>query len=95
MTFIHGGRDDIVDDQHRQNAYRLKQVLATYRKAEDLINIGAYVSGSNPKIDYAIEMFEKINSYLRQDIEETFAFQDSVDQMDLLFQEGTTKQPEI
>ena len=87
--------DDIVDDQHRQNAYRLKQVLATYRKAEDLINIGAYVSGSNPKIDYAIEMFEKINSYLRQDIEETFAFQDSVDQMDLLFQEGTTKQPEI
>ena len=82
--------DDIVDDQHRQNAYRLKQIMATYRRAEDLINIGAYVSGSNPKIDYAIEMFEKINSYLRQDIEETVMFQDSVEQMDLLFQDGAT-----
>ncbi len=82
--------DDIVDDQHRQNAYRLKQVMATYRKAEDLINIGAYVSGSNPEIDYAIEMFEKINSYLRQDIEETVIFEDSVGQMDLLFNDGTT-----
>lgn len=83
--------DDIVDDQHRQNAYRLKQVMATYRKAEDLINIGAYVSGSNPKIDYAIEMFEKINSYLRQDIEETVGFEDSVGQMDLLFNDGTSE----
>ena len=83
--------DDIVDDQHRQNAYRLKQVMATYRKAEDLINIGAYVSGSNPKIDYAIEMFEKINSYLRQDIEETVVFEDSVSQMDLLLHHGTSE----
>jgi flagellum-specific ATP synthase len=83
--------DDIVDDQHRQNAYRLKQVMATYRKAEDLINIGAYVSGSNPKIDYAIEMFEKINSYLRQDIEETVVFEDSVGQMDLLLNDGTSE----
>ncbi|MEX1349359.1 MAG: FliI/YscN family ATPase, partial [Desulfobacterales bacterium] len=50
--------DDIIDDQHKQNARRLKQILATYRKAEDLINIGAYVAGSNPKIDYAIKMFD-------------------------------------
>ena len=86
--------DDIVNDQHRQNANRLKQVMATYRKAEDLINIGAYVSGSNPKIDYAIEMFEKINSYLQQGIEETVAFQDSVDQIDRLFRDGTTEKTE-
>jgi flagellum-specific ATP synthase len=82
--------DDIVDDQHRQNAYRFKQVMATYRKAEDLINIGAYVSGSNSKIDYAIAMVEKINAYLQQHIEETVTFEDSVGQMDLLFQGGTT-----
>lgn len=82
--------DDIVDDKHRENAQRLKQVMATYRKAEDLINIGAYVSGSNPKIDYAITMFEKINAYLRQDIEETVIYEDSVGQMDRLFQDETT-----
>ena len=83
--------DDIVDDGHRQNAYRLKQVMATYRKAEDLINIGAYVSGSNPKIDYAITMVDKINAYLQQYITETVAFDDSVGQMEQLFESSTTK----
>jgi len=77
--------DDVVDEKHRQNAHRLKQILATYRKAEDLINIGAYVSGSNPKIDYAIEMIEKINTYLRQTIEETVIFEDSIAQLNALF----------
>lgn len=80
--------DDIVDDKHREKAHRLKQIMATYRKAEDLINIGAYVAGSNPKIDYAITMFEKINAYLRQDIEETVIFEDSVGQMEKLFEPG-------
>ena len=66
--------DDIIDGQHKQNARRLKHILATYRKAEDLINIGAYVAGSNSKIDFAIEMFDSITIYLRQTIEETVNF---------------------
>jgi flagellum-specific ATP synthase len=78
--------DDIVDQNHRQNANQLKQIMATYRKAEDLINIGAYVAGSNPKIDHAIAMHDKINDYLQQDIGETVKFEDSVAQMDLLFE---------
>jgi len=78
--------DDIIDDKHKQNARRLKQILATYRKAEDLINIGAYVAGSNPKIDYAIKMFEKITAYSRQAIEETVNFEDSIAQLDVLFE---------
>ena len=81
--------DDIVDEKHRQNAHGLKQILATYRKVEDLINIGAYVAGSNPKIDYAITMIDRINAYLRQDIGETVKFEDSVAQMDLLFENHT------
>jgi flagellum-specific ATP synthase len=81
--------NDIIDTEHKQNAHRLKQILATYRKAEDLINIGAYVTGSNPKIDYAIEMFEKITHYLRQTIEETVNFEDSIAQLDALFQHST------
>ena len=75
-----------VEFKHKQSAHKLKEILATYRKAEDLINIGAYVSGSNSKIDYAIEMIDKINAYLRQDIEETVFFDDSIAQLDLLFE---------
>jgi flagellum-specific ATP synthase len=60
---------DIVSLEHRQAAQKLKTIYATYKEAEDLINIGAYVKGSNPRIDYAISMIEKIRDYLRQDIE--------------------------
>jgi len=74
--------DDIIDEKHKQNAKRFKQILSTYRKAEDLINIGAYVAGSNPKIDYAIEMFDKITRYLRQTIEETVNYKDCIAQLD-------------
>jgi len=81
--------DDVIDDKHKQNARRLKQILATYRKAEDLINIGAYVAGSNPQIDYAINMFEKITNYSRQAVEETVNFASSVKQLDDLFIESS------
>jgi flagellum-specific ATP synthase len=54
-------------------------VLATYRKAEDLINIGAYAAGSNPKIDYAIRMIDPVNRYLRQGIDEAMTFEASID----------------
>jgi flagellum-specific ATP synthase len=77
--------DDIVDPAQRRLAGRLKETLAVFRKAEDLINIGAYVAGSNPKIDYAIKMIERINAYLRQDIRETVTFADSLAQLKALF----------
>lgn len=47
-------------------AGRLKNVLATYNEAEDLINIGAYKSGSNKNIDYAISKIDAVNEFLRQ-----------------------------
>jgi flagellum-specific ATP synthase len=78
--------DDIIDSEQRQYANKLKETLAVYRKAEDLINIGAYVAGSNPKIDYAIEMIEKINQYLKQDIDETTDFAESISQLAQLFE---------
>ena len=76
---------DIIDNGHKERSNQLKEVLATYRKAEDLINIGAYVAGSNPKIDFAIEILDRINAYLRQEIEETVFFEDSIAQLDALF----------
>ena len=81
---------DVTDEKHRQNAQRLKQILATYRKAEDLINIGAYVAGSNSKIDYAIEMYETVSMYLRQTVEETVSFEDSIAQLAALFQNDSS-----
>ena len=77
--------DDIISEEHRQYARKLKAVLATYRKAEDLINIGAYASGSNPEIDYAIQMVGQINAYLRQDIETTVSFEDATNELARIF----------
>ncbi len=77
--------DDIVGSEHRELANRFKDILATYRKAEDLINIGAYVKGSNPKIDVAIEMIDKINGYLKQKIDVSVSFDESLQQLKALF----------
>ena len=76
---------DITSLEHRECASRLKQILATYRKAEDLINIGAYVAGSNPKIDYAIQMIEKVNEYLRQGILENEGMDNSIQKLEEIF----------
>ena len=70
--------EDIAVDEHKQAAGRVKDIMATYRKAEDLINIGAYAIGSNPKIDLAIRMIASINGYLRQGISEAASFEESV-----------------
>jgi flagellum-specific ATP synthase len=77
--------DDVVDASQRRNAGRLKETLAIFRKAEDLINIGAYVTGSNPKIDYAIKMIDRINAYLRQDIGEAVSLSAGIAQLEELF----------
>ena len=69
---------DIVEDDHLNMARKLVRVLATYREAEDLINIGAYVDGTDPHIDYAKNNIHKINSFLQQDINESMSFKESV-----------------
>jgi flagellum-specific ATP synthase len=66
-------------------ARRLLSIVDTYRKAEDLINIGAYVSGSNPQIDYAISMIEKVNQFMQQPIEEQVGFDETFTMMKQLF----------
>ena len=58
---------DLADAEHQQAAIRFRELLATYRKAEDLINIGAYVEGSNPKIDEARARIGDIRRFLCQE----------------------------
>jgi flagellum-specific ATP synthase len=65
---------DIVDEEHKKTANRLLNIVATYRKAEDLINIGAYVNGSNSEIDRAIKMIENVNTFCKQNIGERIDF---------------------
>jgi flagellum-specific ATP synthase len=77
---------DIVDGEQRKRANDLLNIIATYRKAEDLVNIGAYVAGSSPEIDYAIRMIDRVNGYLKQDMNEKVGFEESRRQLYALFQ---------
>ncbi|SMO81710.1 FliI/YscN family ATPase [Gracilimonas mengyeensis] len=61
----------IVSNEQRAIAMKARELLATYREAEDLVNIGAYVKGSNPKIDEAIKKHPDLESFLIQDMNET------------------------
>lgn len=61
---------EIVDSTHWDAAQELRKVLATYNEAQDLINIGAYVSGSNPNIDHAIKMIDQTLQFLKQGVYE-------------------------
>ncbi|MBW1670620.1 MAG: flagellar protein export ATPase FliI [Deltaproteobacteria bacterium] len=76
---------DLVDEEQRKKANDLLNIVATYRKSEDLINIDAYVEGSNPEIDYAIKMIDKVNRFLKQDIKERIDFKDTKEELLALF----------
>ena len=82
--------DDVVHPAQLESARAFKSLLATYKKAEDLINIGAYVSGSNPKIDLAIRMIDPINTYLNQSVAERVRFEESVQQLEILVAEASS-----
>ena len=68
---------DVVPQEQVDLAMRFKDILATYREAEDLINIGAYAAGSNPKIDLAIQKIDAFNRFLRQGMKETASMEES------------------
>ena len=62
----------VASKEHKTAAGKLKNIMATYNEAEDLINIGAYKRGSNPSIDRAINKIDDVNEYLLQDTDEKF-----------------------
>lgn len=75
----------IATSEHKAAAGKLKNVLATYNEAEDLINIGAYKSGANKNIDYAIEKIDAINEFLCQDVDSKYSFDEELDMLKGLF----------
>ncbi len=72
----------IAQRNHKRAAGELKNVMATYQEAEDLINIGAYKAGSNPSIDRAIAKIEEVTRFLRQGVDERFEFDQTVSMLE-------------
>jgi len=72
---------NISTPEHVKMAQKIREILATYREAEDLINIGAYKAGSNPRIDKAVKLIDGVNQFLKQDVEEPSAFNQCLRQM--------------
>ena len=68
----------IADPEHQKLASSLRDILSIYEKNLDLISIGAYKSGTNPRLDYAISKIDKVNDFLKQGIYESFAFEDTI-----------------
>ena len=84
---------DIVSPRHLELAGKAREVLARYAEGEDLINIGAYVKGSNAKIDYAIGKIDAINTFLRQGFAETDNLQHTIEQLGTLLGERRDEEP--
>jgi len=87
MQSISRCMSQIATKEHKAVASRLKTVLATYTEAEDLINIGAYKSGANPNIDYAIQKINQVNEYLCQDVDSRYSIDDEISQLMAIFQD--------
>ena len=77
---------DIVSDEHRQMAGRVRDIMSIYNKNADLVSIGAYKPGTNPKLDYALGKMDAINSFLKQGVDESFGYEEIVEQMERILQ---------
>ncbi len=75
----------IAPKEHKEAASMARDLLATYKDSEDLINIGAYVKGSNKKIDMAVNYNEVLNSFLCQGIDEKSGFEETEDALLSMF----------
>lgn len=76
---------DIADSDHMKASGWFLELMAAYRKTEDLINIGAYVAGTNPVVDEAIANVHAFNSYLRQEVEAGCDFNKSLELLKELY----------
>lgn len=77
----------LIDAGHATQSSRIREILALYAEQEDLINIGAYKHGTNPKIDRALKYIDPVNRFLRQDLAERSTLDQTRAEMDKLFEE--------
>lgn len=72
---------DVTAPSHQERSSQMRRVLATYRDAEDLVNIGAYAPGSNPDIDRALRVMPKLRTFLQQGLRESSRLEEIESQM--------------
>jgi flagellum-specific ATP synthase len=81
-------RSDVAPEDALQAGRKILGSLATYKRVEDMVNIGAYVKGSNPEIDKALELINPINDFLRQPVEEKQTLEESFQKLLSLWERG-------
>ncbi|MGQ9795367.1 FliI/YscN family ATPase [Desulfosoma sp.] len=79
--------DRILHPQIKNLATRFIEILADYKRSEDMIQIGAYVRGSHPPTDYAIQMIDKLNDFLKQPVEQCCTLEEAHQTLQALFEE--------
>jgi flagellum-specific ATP synthase len=77
---------DIVSADHRIRSMEFNEILSSYNEAEDLINIGAYVKGSNPQIDHALNKIQSLRIFLKQDIYEKQTYDETIQKLEQLIE---------
>jgi len=83
---------DVSSPEHIELAGRIREIVATYRESEDLINIGAYVKGSSANIDFAIAKIDQINRFFRQGIDEQVKFDNILADLSAILDETPTEE---
>jgi ATP synthase in type III secretion protein N len=78
--------DSIIEEDHKGASLKLREIVANYEKERDLILIGAYEEGSDPKVDYAIEKIEEVNNFLKQSVEDKISFEEAVEMLKQIFE---------
>ena len=74
-------RQDVISPEHYKASQIIQELIGTYRSAEDLISVGAYKKGTNSKLDLAVSLMDKINSFLMQSVNDATNFNDTVDML--------------
>lgn len=71
----------ITPPEHLEAAGKLRDMLATYKRYEDIVSIGAYVRGTNPKLDQALQLKDRIDQFLRQSVHDRVDYEEMLEQM--------------
>lgn len=77
--------DRLLSDEHKELVSRFMRILSDYKNSEDMIRIGAYVRGSHADTDFAIEMYDKANEFLKQQVIENCSVEESLGALELFF----------
>jgi flagellum-specific ATP synthase len=77
---------DVAEPHHQELAQQIRSVLAVYRDAEDLVNIGAYTAGANPEVDHALRLIPNVRKFLQQGLYEPSVFEELTPIMETIFE---------